>query len=310
MEIILFFEEGPGSGNIRTMLHDLVSAAAARVGVDTCKIKTVGLATDESYAVAVNELFPGSQYTDSNGYLGVGKTETKLTSSGPEHHILFHLYVFELCLQGKLGVGGETGDWPADLQYGPYIISHELGHCRFNETSSCDLAQFNQLRLRNDDFDSINDYQFSVLVGEIGACYYGDRFYGEPLFKHACEQGFIPLGELRRDITTAKSKQDIQSVAYLANGLAWLYPIQYAKIALGLRGTDLHGAKIQPPEALSDFSEVNNLLSQAIDAFCNSRFEEAATFREKIYLARELLLEHHLNVKISKDSNGWSCFWN
>lgn len=309
MDIKLFFEEGAGSENIRTMMHDFVSSAATKAGVSSSTIKTVGLATEETYAEAVNELFPGSGYTNNKEYLGVGKTETLLTPSGPEHQILFNAYVFELCLQGSLGVGENVVEWPADLQYGPYIISHEIGHCRFNETAPRDVGLLNTLRMQNDDFDSINDHQFSVLVGEVGACYYGDRYYTEHLFEHACEQELSPLGNLRRDITAAKSENDIQGVAYLANGLSWLYPIQYSKIALGMMDTSLADVPIHAPNELSNFAEVHNLLSHGLTEFCSSNLTDINGFRENINLVRELLLEQYLNVKISKDGNDWSCYW-
>ena len=309
MEIRLYIEEGPGSNGIREMMTNLVSSAALKANVDISTVKIVGLATEETYGSAITELFPGSGYTDRNGYLGVGKTETNMTLSGPEHRILFNAYVFELCLRGYLGIGENIGEWPADLQYGPFIISHEIGHCRYNQTAPRDIEKLNTLRAQQDDFDSINEHQLSVLIGEVGACYFGDRYYSKFLLNHACDQDLSPLANIRRELEAAKAEKDIHGVAYLANGLTWLYLIQYSKIAIGKFHTPFDEEPIEPPDGLSDFAELHALLSYSIAEFCDSNLEDIDTFRKNIALAREVLLEHHLHVKILKENNQWGCYW-
>ncbi len=76
-------EEGPGSGQLRDMMCAWVTSTAERVGVDTARIETIAVAPEETYGRAVNDLFPGSGYTD-NAYLDVGKTETRIVDGGPE----------------------------------------------------------------------------------------------------------------------------------------------------------------------------------------------------------------------------------
>lgn len=310
MEVKLYIEEGPGSGDLRSMMRQLVTSIAERVGVDTALVETVAVATEETYGQAVNDLFPGSGYTDNNDYLGVGKTETHIVDGTPSHRILFNAYVMELCLQGFMGVGENLMDWPADLQYGPFIISHELGHCRFNETAPRNIQELHKLRFQQDDFDSINDHQFSVLVGEAGACFYGDRYYAESFFKNACEQELSPLKKTKIALNKAKTEKNIQDVAYLANGLAWLYPIQYTKIASGIYKTALGDSSIVPPSGLADFSEIHHPLTLGVEEFFKSELKDVSGFRKNIDLVRDMILEHHLNVKISKQNGGWSCFWN
>lgn len=310
MDVKLYIEEGPGSEDLRFMMHQLVTTTAERVGVDIAFVETVAVATEETYGQAVNDLFPGSGYTDNNGYLGVGKTETRVVDGVPSHSILFNAYVMELCLRGYLGVGENLSDWPADLQYGPFIIAHELGHCRFNETDPRDVQKLNELRLHWDDFDSLNDHQFSVLVGEAGACFYGDRYYTDSLFRHSCEQDLSPLKETRISLNKAKSEKNIHDVAYLANGLAWLYPIQLTKIVAGIFKTPFANSAIVPPAELADFSETHSLLALSVEEFYKSELNDVPRFRENINLARKMILERHLNVKISKEDGGWSCYWN
>jgi len=309
MDVKLYIEEGLGSGGLKSIMSQLVTSIAERVGVDTALVETVAVATDETYGQAVNDLFPGSGYTDNSGYLGVGKTETHVVKGTPSHRILFHAYVMELCLQGFMSVGENLMDWPADLQYGPFIISHELGHCRFNETAPRNVYELNELRLQHDDFDAINNHQFSVLVGEAGACFYGDRYYTDSFFKHACEQELSPLNKTKTALDRAKTEKNIQNVAYLANGLAWLYPIQFTKIAAGIYKTALGNSSIVPPSELADFSEIHNLLTFGVEEFFKSELKDMSGFRENIDLARGMILEHHLSVKISKENGGWLCFW-
>lgn len=310
MDVKLYFEEGSGSGDLRSIMHQLVTSIAERVGVDTALVETVAVATEETYGQAVKDLFPGSGYTDNNGYLGVGKTETHVVDGTPSHRILFHAYVMELCLRGFMSVGENLMDWPADLQYGPFIISHELGHCRFNETAPRNVYELNELLLQQDDFDAINDHQFSVLVGEAGACFYGDRYYTESLFKNACKQELSPLKKTKTALDKAKTEKNIQDVAYLANGLAWLYPIQFTKLAAGIYKTALGNSSIVPPNELADFSEMHNLLTLGVEEFFKSELKDVSGLRENIDLVRGTILEHCLNVKISKENDNWLCFWN
>jgi hypothetical protein len=291
------------------MMRQLVMSIAGRVGVDTDLVEIVAVATEETYGQAVKDLFPGSGYTDNNGYLGVGKTKTHVIDGTPSHRILFNAYVMELCLRGFMGVGENIIDWPAELQYGPFIISHELGHCRFNETAPKDIRDLNALQFQEDDFDSINDHQFSVLVGEAGACFYGDRFYTSSLFKHSCEQELSPLNETKNSLDKAKTEKNIKNVAYLANGLSWLYPIQFTKIVSGIYKTGLEDSSILPPSKLTNFSETHNLLTLSVARYFKSELKDVAGFRENIDLVRGMILEHHLKVKISKENDGWSCFW-
>lgn len=49
MKINLYFEEGPGSGEIGAMVAHWVITIAARLGIDTDRISIIGVATDENY---------------------------------------------------------------------------------------------------------------------------------------------------------------------------------------------------------------------------------------------------------------------
>lgn len=305
MDVKLYIEEGPGSSDLRSMMQRLVTSIAGRVGVDTDFVETVAVATEETYGQAVNDLFPGSEYTN-NGYLAVGKTETHVVDGTPSHRMLLNAYVMELCLRGFIGIGENIMAWPVDLQYGPFIISHEFGHCRFNEIAPKDIHELNELRFQQDDFESINDHQFSVLVGEAGACFYGDRYYTDSLFKHSCEQELSPLRKTKIALDRAKIDKNIRDVSYLANRLAWLYLIKFTKIISGIYKTAFRSSSIVPPSELADFSEIHNLLTLGLEKFFMSELKNVSGFRKNIDLVREMILEHQLYVKISKEDESWS----
>lgn len=248
MDVKLYIEEGPGSGQLREMMGAWVTSTAKRVGVDTDRIETVAVATEETYSQAISDLFPGSGYTD-NIYLGVGKTETRIIDGTPAHRILFNAYVMEIYIRG-LCISQEIAEWPADLQYGPFIIAHELGHCRHHEISLNNLDAIKDLRSGIDDFDIMNEHQLGVLVGEVGACYFGDRYYSEAMFHHACKDDLTPMTETWGAIQRAKRENNISDVAYFSNGLSWVYIIQVAKIITSALGAPFSGNFIQPPKEL------------------------------------------------------------
>jgi len=308
MEIRLYFDEGPGSDDIRKMIQSLVTSTAERVGVDIGCIRIVGIATEETYGTAVNEMFPGSGYTDNSGYTGVGKTESRITPTGLEHRILFHVFVPGVILRGFSAFGENFADWPADLLIGLFIIAHELGHCKHSEISPRDIDEINDLRSRADDFDVMNDHQFGVLVGEVSACFFGDRYYTEALFRYACKEDLSPLVKTWTALQNAKKSNLIDDVAYYANGLSWVYTIQFAKIVTSTIGTVLFDVPIQPPAELSSFFPVHNLLSHAVSDFCKSGLTDLASFREHIDLARESILKH-LKVDIRIENGHWAYFW-
>lgn len=307
MDVKLYIEEGPGSDQLRDMMHDWVTSTAERVGVDTAHIETVAVALEETYGEAMNDLFPGSQYTN-NAYLGVGKTETRIVDGTPAHRILFNAYVIEICIQG-LNISQNIAEWPADLQYGPFIIAHELGHCRHHEISPKDIEKIQDLRSRVDDFDVMNEHQFGVLVSEIGACYFGDRYYSEAFFQHACENDLVPLIQTWDAMQTAKRQKNIGDVAYYANGLSWVYVIQFSKIITSTFDTILSEVPIPPPKEMAAFSEVHNLISHSVSEFCKSDLKDLNQFRENIELARELLLKNQIAVDLSKKDGQWFCYW-
>ena len=87
MDVKLYIEKGPGSDQLSEMMRAWVTSTAKRVGVDSTRIETVAVAPEETYGQAVQDLFPGSGYTD-NAYLGVGKTETRIIDNVPMHRIL------------------------------------------------------------------------------------------------------------------------------------------------------------------------------------------------------------------------------
>lgn len=307
MDVKLYLDEGAGSGQLRGMMRNWITSTAERVGVDLANIEIVAVAPEESYGQAVNDIFPGSAYTD-NGYLGVGKTETRIVEGTPVHRILFNAYVMEIYIRGS-SISQNITEWPADLQYGPFIIAHELGHCRHHEIAPKNIDEIQNLRSQIDDFDVMNEHQFGVLVSEVGACYFGDRYYSMPFFNHVCKDDLVPLVQTWNAVQNAKKQKNIDDVAYYANGLSWVYTIQLAKIITSTLDTVLFNLPIQPPVELSGFSEAHSLVSQAVSEFCSSGLKNESTFQKSIGVAREQLLRKSIGVDLGQKDGRWYCYW-
>lgn len=312
MKIILFFEEGPGSGTIGTMVANWVTLIAERLGIETNQISVIGLAIDENYETAVEHLFPNDGYTLNDAHKGVGKSHTTFDGPEPNHCILFHTHVFELILRGISESGSENReDWPTEFQLGPFIVAHELGHCRDNELHrwpSIEPLNF----VKGFDLAVIHEYYASILIMEIGGCLYGDRFYSRDLLFHIFESDSEAFQKHKAQYESEKSQgkdDQIFRVACIGSALVWLYIIQLSKLVVGKIGTSFEQEKIDRPFAnLTGFEEYHPQIEEAVTSFCRAFPENHEVFKEQIYHIWESLC-NALGLEFTENAQGCCCYW-
>lgn len=312
MKINLYFEEGPGSGEIGAMVAHWVITIAARLGIDTDRISIIGVATDENYGGAVSHQFPGSGYTFNDAHVGVGKSHTTFDGLEPQHSILFHAHVFEMILQGMDVSGSENFlEWSPEFQLGPFVIAHELGHCRDNELHRWPLIEPLSFP-KGFDLGTVHNYYVQILITEVGACLNGDRFYSKDFLFHIFETDSSAFqnhkAELEREKVQGGDDQTYR-VACIGSALVWLYIIQYSKIVVGKHGTSFESEKIDRPLAgLTGLELLHPRIENAVTSFCKVFPNEIETFKEEIYAIWESMCEK-LGLILTKDEEGWRCYW-
>ncbi len=294
------------------MVAHWVTAIADRLNVNTDRITIIGVATKENYVAAVGHLFPGKGFTSNHAHVGVGMSHTSFDGSEPQHSILFHSYVFNMVLGGIDDSGSENfEDWSPDFQLGPFIIAHELGHCRDNELHHWPSVE--PLSFPNGfDLGVVHDYYSNILISEIGACLHADRYYSKDFLRHIFESDSSAFQSHKTNFETEKSQggdDQAYRVACIGSALIWLYIIQYSKIAVGKNGTLFESEKIDRPLAgLAGLELLHPRIEQAVTSFCRAFPEGSETFREEIHAIWERACEK-LDLMFTKDAEGWCCSW-
>ncbi len=307
MNIKLFIDDGPGSKNMRQSIETYISQMAEETGVKPENIKNVGIASNETYGDAINELLSGERYTNNSEHIGVGKTFSHHKNNNPEHTIVLNLLVFDLILKGA-ELNNQNKEWPAEVQFGPYMLSHELGHCKFNEMYHKIDPSIEEKYDEPNDIDSLNQHYLKVMIGEVGACFYGVHFSSVELFKYLYKQDHSTFSNLLKELKKAKDSGVIFDVAIIANNITWLYLIQYSKIAIGRFGTLIEKEPILPFGGLQGLAETHIILDQALTEFIESEFIKLEDLKSKLQIARNAIF-HELNVALKREGDTWSCYW-
>lgn len=313
MKINLYFEEGPGAKTIRAMVSNWITSIGDRLGVNIYNISIVGIAFSETYGEAITDLFGNSGYTNNDGYVGVGKSHTSFIDNVPLHTVLFHGCIFEMILSGINDSGSSNVfDWKPELQFGHFIIAHELGHCRNNELYHWPATQPLQFP-RGFDLDEVHKYYFNILVEEIGACLHADRFYSKELLLYTFDNDCKYLANHKLEYETEKSQHrddQIFRVACIGSSLIWLYLIQFSKIIVGKLGTSFESESLNCFFAdLPSMEFLHPQITNTVSSFSSTYPNEVETFRKEIETIWERMCEI-FKIKFIKDAEGWCCYWN
>jgi hypothetical protein len=313
MKIHLYIPDQPGNQNIAELVSEFFSTSAIRLGLALENIENLALAYEEYYQDAIKDLFNNASYTNNNAYLGLGKSGTKFVGGKPKHSILYSAFVFELILKGY-SESQNIEEWEPLLQLGPYIVSHEIGHCKHNEILGISTKE-KILNFPDGLFDLqiIHKYYFDIFIDEIAACLYGDSIYSVSQFNYQVSQDkkslaslFLDLQKLKLDF---KSSSRIWDVAFHSSSFIWAYFIQYSKLWAGKKGTIFEKEKIQ----ILDFSDTFiDELNHRIDEFLHKKASVSLKnsniiFNDLILIWKDFsnLLGYRYDLRINK----WYCYW-
>jgi hypothetical protein len=283
------------------------------LSVKTERISIVGIATEETYGEAIGDLFPNSSYTNNDAHLGVGKSHTTFDGSVPHHKILFHAFVFEMILRGVNESGSNNiQDWTPEFQLGPFIIAHELGHCRDNELHH--WPSIESLKFTNGfDLDVVHNYYFEILVTEIGACLHADRFYSKELLFYVFNNDCHSFENHEAEFKTAKSEggtDQIYRVACIGSALIWLYLIQYSKATVAKMGTAFESEELGCLFAeIAGIELLHPRIKSAVTSFCSAFPDGIQDFKKEIDAIWGSICGK-LDILFVKNEKGWCCYWN
>ena len=314
MIIKLYMPKAPGNEVVKRLLSDFILVTANRVGVPEKHIDTVGLAYSENYSDAVSELFPNGRFTNKGGYLGVGKTKSEIIDEKYCHKILLNAFVMEMILQG-FNQSQNILDWSADFQIGPFIISHELGHCKDFELRGEEVADSGHIEMNDGfDLDKVHHYYNSILISEFSACIHGDSFYTVDFFKNqipkekeALEQNFDELEKIKSDVA---DPYRILHVAEKASAVAWMYLIQYSKLWTGKQGSFFEAE----PIANLWRDDIDNKINKGlIDDHLNYLYSTYPKIKKddvKLIMPAWNHVCNCMGYKFELKGTDWCCFWN
>lgn len=308
MDLKLFVDSSNTIHQKEEMVKSIINQVACLSGLEPKHIKTFSIASNERYGEAISNVNPEAKYTESEYLQGVGKTITTHKNGKPEHNIVLHLLMFELILN-ELHCIAIKKNYPGEMHFGFYMLSHEIGHCKFNEIYYQIDPAFEMSEESAIDIESYNEQQLSVMLGEIGACYFGERFKTKELYEFCWQQDYDTISKMKSMLDKAKNENSIINVAQRANSISWIYLIQYSKLTIGRFETSFESMLIKQLLSFDSLSKIHSLIDDAINSFVYSSFKNYKEFKTSIELARQEILKL-LKVKISFNKNELSCFWN
>ncbi len=315
MNIVTYFDEGPGTDQIKELVLDIVHSAAERVGVNHNNLDKIAIAYPENYGKAVQDII-GDVYTSNQDYDGVGKSISKLKQGQLRHSIVFHSCIFEAIFSAQNeSTGGGITQWGIENQCMYFVIPHELGHCKDHE------ERFIPTQKRSLEFSSgfelefIHQYYSEILIDEACACIFGDKYYSEEMVSHRYSEENQTLNQsynsLRKQLQIYSGKdEEILKLAVNTSGWIWMYQIQLAKHLIS-----------SSYRVRKDYQ-----LTQLADIFEN-------TDKEHLYFlqALDLLMDNYPNIPkeakeilaqswrnfakkagftFEKQKEGWHFYWN
>ena len=234
MNILTYFEKGPGTDTIKEFASELVTSAAHRVGVNPANIDKVAIAYPENYEKAVQDL-TGGRCTNSETYTGVGKAFSKETNGTICHSIVLHSCIFEAIFSALYQSSGlDVSQWDVETQCLYFVVPHELGHCRDHENRLIPNQEKKLTFTSGFDLKSIHQYYSEILIGEVFACYFGDKYYSQNMIDHRHTEERETLNEgydnlLRGLQAYSGNNNELLPLAMQASGWLWVYQIQMAK---------------------------------------------------------------------------------
>lgn len=136
MKVSVKHSQGPGTAEELNRLSDFINVIASELDLPSDHITDVIVADEDHFGTAVEELSPGSGFTDDGVYLAVGKTFHRRDVTGRVRGSM-------VLLDRSAGIAYMNRCDPESVQkmdalndVGIYAVYHEFGHCRDAELRS------------------------------------------------------------------------------------------------------------------------------------------------------------------------------
>ncbi|KPL04721.1 MAG: hypothetical protein AMJ73_03915 [candidate division Zixibacteria bacterium SM1_73] len=314
MIVLAYFEQGPGSGTIKRLVSDVVISAAQRIGVNENNLDKIAVAYPEHYEKALQDL-TGELFTDSQNYIGFGKTTSKMDQGQLRHSIVFHASIFEAVLKGQIeSQSQDIRHWNVEQQCMYFVIPHELGHCKDHEermiASSKNVLDFK----RGFELESIHQYYSEILIDEVCACRFADKYYSEQMITHRISQERQTLNKsyanLIRNLREYSGQENLLRLAANASGWIWLYQIQVAKHIISSyygRSKKVHLTPLV--DIFENCEKEHSILLQAVDFIMEKYPQITEEGKEKLLQAWRTFSQK-AGFTFEKRKEGWHFYWN
>lgn len=308
MEVICYFDEGPGAENIKLIVEKVVLNEALSVGLDPRKIEKVGISSSENYSHAMPDLFGDIAYTQNAEHVVAGKAVSfQSESDGLKHRLMLGDFVVNGLISTQ--IQAEKTEEQLYLERSTlHILSHELGHCKDHELrpSSLDLSGLPNFP-EGFDLNLFNDYYYPILLSEFAACFHGRSYTHRDQIDDQVKADQESLGAKLAVIDSIKDAQGdgfIADVAFHSSQGIWLYLIQYTKIWTSKLGTQWEEDTIPALYPIPyDHELINEFLSELTD-----KYPADLDFLDGMSEIWEDL-SSAMGYRFRHESLGWSCRW-
>ncbi len=314
MIVLTYFKEGPGTGLIKNLVSDVLLSAAVRIGVNQNNLKRVAIAYPENYGKAVQDLTDGL-FTDTQGYIGVGKSFSKMEQGQFQHSIVFHSCIFEAILRGQEeSQSRDFTQWDVEHQCMYFVIPHELGHCRDHETRLMGTSKKVLDISSGFELKSIHQYYSEIFIDEVCACILADKYYSDKMINYRFSDERETLNQsyadLRRNLQGCSGQKDLFHLANEASGWIWMYQIQLAKHIISSSYGISNNFHLTPLlDIFQNCEEGHALLLQAVDLILEKYPVITEEVRENLTQAWSCFAQK-AGFTFEKCQEGWHFSWN
>jgi hypothetical protein len=309
MEIKLLVDSSAFLTGNEEAIGTIITSVASSLDLNPENIEKFIIASDQRYGEGILEAHPNAKFTNSKYFQGVGKTVSVFNQSVPNHRIVLNSLMVELIIK-ELNHLSSNSKYPPEMHYGMHLLCHELGHCKFNEFYHFIDPSFNDnVEEEAECVESSNAFHLRVLIGELGACYFGQRYKCQALYDFSFSDSKSAIEKMKSYLDISKKEKSIIDVLQRANNLSWVYLIQYAKLAIESSGPDLNHETIASLLTGYNTTEIHEQIDNALFGYIKSDFEKVTEFRNEIEYARKNLL-NLLKVLIEVNGDQECCYWN
>ena len=211
--------------------------------------------------------------------------------------------------------GQDVTQWNVEYQCMYFVIPHELGHCRDHKermiASSKKFLDFNS----GFEPESIHQYYSEILIDEVCACIFADKYYSEEMINHRYSEERETLNQsyasLRKNLHRYSGKgDDLLRLTANASGWIWMYQIQLAKhIMSSYYGISKNFHLTPLVDIFQNCEEEHSLLLQAVDLILEKYPKIPEEAKGKLGQSWKSFAQR-AGFTFEKRQEGWHFYWN